>query len=397
MNYISETEIRQVTMANLLETIPPVSETTSCHQAAELFRQLDGVEGFAVVRLGKPIGIIARDHLTIRLATQFGHAVYGKRPVAEMMLRNPLVVDINDGIDQVEHLITDGFESALSAGFIVSQNGDYAGMGNVLALMRESVKRTRLQNQQLEISTQLAKHANEVKSQFLAGMSHELRTPLNAIIGFSELIVQEAFGPISPPKYKQYVEDILDGGRHLLTMISDILDMSKIEAGRYELNEQAVELHGIARHAVKMCSVLADNKGIKLDYDISNPSPVVLGDPRAIKQILLNLLSNGIKYTENEGHVSLRIVESINREIHVTVRDNGPGIPAKELTRITEPFVQVSSGHNNKTEGTGLGLAIVKALSDLHDAHFEISSEIGVGTTVSILFPSDRNYLQSAA
>jgi len=386
-------ETKPITMAGLLDNTPAISTTTTCHEAAELFRFMDGVIGFAVLQDEKPVGIISREKLTIKLASQFGHPVYGKRPVTDLMTQDPLIVDINETIDRVEQLITDGYEHALSSGFIIVQDETYIGMGNVLSLMRESVKRTRMKNQQLEKSTQLAEHANEVKSQFLAGMSHELRTPLNAIIGFSELIVQESFGPIQPPRYGQYVEDILESGRHLLSMISDILDMSKIEAGRYDLNEQPVEVNSIARNVIKMCRVLADKKNIKLKSSLPNPSPILIGDARALKQMLVNLISNGIKYTEAEGEVFLEILDLPQQGIQISIKDTGAGIAEDELSRIMEPFVQVAQGRSDKTEGTGLGLAIVKALAELQNTDFTLSSSLGIGTTAQLTFPEKKRFI----
>ncbi len=384
---------KPVTMAGLLDNTPAINTGTTCHEAAELFRFMDGVIGFAVLENDTPVGIISREKLTIKLASQFGHPVYGKRPVTDLMTRDPLIVDINETIDRVEQLITDGYEHALSSGFIIDQDRTYIGMGNVLSLMRESVKRTRTRNQQLEKSTQLAEHANEVKSQFLAGMSHELRTPLNAIIGFSELIVQESFGPIQPPRYGQYVEDILESGRHLLSMISDILDMSKIEAGRYDLNEQPIEVNSIVRNVIKMCSVLADKKNIKLKSNLPNPSPILIGDARALKQMLVNLISNGIKYTEAEGEVFLEILDLPQQGIQILIKDTGAGIAENELTRIMEPFVQVAQGRSDKTEGTGLGLAIVKALAELQNTDFTLSSSLGIGTTAQLTFPEKKRFV----
>ncbi len=390
-------EGRPSTMAKILMNVPALDAETACHDAAELFRRLQGVQGFALISNNEPIGVIGRDDLTIKLATQFGHAVYGKRPASDLMISNPLIVDIADNIDVVERMITDGYESALSAGFIITDNHKYVGMGNVLSLMRESVKRTRIQNRQLAQSTQLAKQANTIKSQFLAGMSHELRTPLNAIIGFSELISQEAFGPVTPPRYRQYAEDILDSGKHLLAMINDVLDMSKIEAGRYELNNQLIDVNSIARNVVKICSVLALKKNITLSLDIPEFPIAVLADERSLKQMLLNLISNGIKYTEANGNVTVSISKCQQKGLRICVTDTGVGIAENDIKKITEPFVQLSQSHNNKAGGTGLGLAIVKALANLHGCTFQLKSKVGEGTSASLTFPAERSQLTNTA
>lgn len=397
---MSRSELQTNYSANLsviLDNVPAIDITATCHEAAELFRRMEDIVGFAVLDHNDPVGILSRNDLTIKLATQFGHAVYGKRPVSDLMISDPLIVDISQSIDYVEQLITNGYENALFTGFIITDCNRYTGMGNVLSLMRESVKRTRFQNTQLARNTELANQANRLKSQFLAAMSHELRTPLNAIIGFSELITQEAFGPISPPRYGQYADDILESGRHLLSMISDILDMSKIEAGRYDLDERPLKVNSLARNVIKMCSVLADKKDISLETEMPSQSPILIADERALKQMLLNLVSNGIKYTENEGKVVLRITDNIENGIQICVEDNGVGIAATEIEHMIEPFVQVAQRHNDKTEGTGLGLAIVKALADLHDSQFQLKSALGQGTRAVLLFPPFRRYVKESA
>lgn len=381
-----------VTMAAILNDTPAIGKETNCHEAAELFRKAPNLEGLAVVENELPIGLLSKNTLTLKLATQYGHAVYAKKSVTELMSITPLIVDIHENIDHVETLIAQGYADALSSGFIITEFGRYSGMGTALSLMKESVKRTHQQNKQLEKSTKLAHHSNHVKSQFLAGMSHELRTPLNAIIGFSELITQEAFGPINPPKYKQYVEDTLESGKHLLSMISDILDMSKIEAGRYDLNLQPVQLNNLTRNSYKMCQVLAEKKNIELTLSLSENQPVIIGDERAMKQIILNIVSNGIKYTPEGGKVDVKIVDRLSSGVQIIVQDNGPGIADEELQKVMEPFVQVKNSTTDKTEGTGLGLAIVNSLASLLGAHFNLESQLDEGTCATVTFPDAKRY-----
>jgi len=384
------TALNRADMAVLLEEIPPVDSHINCRDVAELFRQQRDVRGFAVVEAGEPVGVIARDELTIRLASQYGHAVYGKRAVTELMDNNPLIVELEDDVHEVEKRITEGYPNALLSGFIIVENGLYRGMGTGLSLLKSSVERTRIRNAQLETITEQAQQANTVKSQFLANMSHELRTPLNAVIGFSELIVQEVYGKIEQEKYKDYARDILDSGRHLLSMINDILDMSKIEAGRYELKEQAIDLNRALVNVTKMCSVLAEEKNIALSYSGINEPPILTGDERAVKQMLLNLVSNGIKYTPQNGAVTVTADIAADGTVSIEVSDTGVGIEEPLLEKVLEPFAQAGADINNKTEGTGLGLPIVKALAELHAADFQLSSDVGIGTTATLIFPADR-------
>ncbi len=377
-------------MGDILDRIPPVEGNTLCRDVAELFRDKEQVRGFAVIEQGNPIGIIARDELIIRLATQYGHAVYGKRTVTELMDDDPLIVDINEGVDEVEERIAGGYSQALQSGFIVTDKGAYQGMGTGLSLLRSSVERSQYRNAQLEAITELAQHANSLKSQFLANMSHELRTPLNAVIGFAELIVSEAFGPVGQIKYRDYAQDILESGKHLLSMINDILDMSKIEAGRYQLTEGPVELNRLIEGAIKMCRILAEEKEITLISSCLDKSPILQGDERALKQMLLNLISNGIKYTPEQGTVSVTVQTAAHGGVSVAVLDTGIGIDESLIGAMLEPFAQAGTDMHNKTEGTGLGLPIVKALAELHDARFELKSISGQGTTAVLHFPASR-------
>jgi len=368
--------------------VPAVDKATPCYKVAELFRSHEGVLGFAVIDGQTPVGIIAREALTIRLSLQFGYAVYGKREVTELMDVEPLLVDVAEDVDAVECKIADEHSAALVSGFIIVENGKYLGMGTALSLLRNNIKRTRLRNNRLEQATAAAEQANLMKSQFLANMSHEFRTPLNAIIGFSELMVTEAFGPMEPSKYKDYSGDILESGRHLLSLINDILDMSKIEAGRYVLQTQPVDIERLIFSAVKMCKPLADQKNIELATEFQANGAVVTGDERAIKQMVLNLVSNAVKYTPRGGHVDVRLDGVETGGIVVSITDTGIGISAEDMEKVLEPFSQAASKMNNKTEGTGLGLAIVNALARLHGADFKLASTVGVGTEAAISFPA---------
>jgi signal transduction histidine kinase len=384
-----------IKMFDILEEIPAIADTMLCHDVAEEFRALPAVCGFAVLDKGHPTGVIARDDLLIRLASQYGHAVYGKRPIRELMNNNPLVAEIREDLDEVERRIADGYSHALSSGFIIVEDGEYLGMGTALSLVRKNVERTRLRNQQLEKTTEEARHANVVKSQFLASMSHELRTPMNVIIGFAELITSQAFGPVNPPRYLEYADDILDSGRHLLTLINDILDMSKIEAGRFQLENQPIDINTLAANATKMCRSMAAQKNIELLFDAEPSRVVLIGDERALKQILLNLISNGLKYTSEGGRVLVQISQNAAGGVTIRVIDNGIGIAEEDLEKVLEPFMQAKNQKDNKTEGTGLGLSIVKALADLHEATLKVESVIDEGTTVHLNFPPVRVQVQA--
>ncbi len=228
--------------------------------------------------------------------------------------------------------------------------------------------------------------ANSAKSEFLANMSHELRTPLNAINGFSEIMLNEMFGPLGDPRYKEYVADILSSGQHLLTLINDILDMSKIEAGKLNLQTETVFVDELIEQCMRIVRGRAQESGLTLKRDVGE-LPQIEADPRAIKQVILNLLSNGIKFTPKGGTVTLSAREE-NGGIRCTVTDTGIGIPADQLPLICKPFVQVENQHSKSHKGSGLGLALSHSLVRLHGGTFEITSEEGTGTTVTFWLPA---------
>ncbi|NWG47308.1 MAG: PAS domain S-box protein [Alphaproteobacteria bacterium] len=240
-----------------------------------------------------------------------------------------------------------------------------------------------------------AETASRTKSRFLANMSHELRTPLNAILGFSELISSETFGPTGSPKYTEYANLIFESGTLLLELINDLLDMSKIEAGKYELYREPIDLHELVQGCVRIVGQRAVDAGLALTVTCPTPGPVLDCDKRAMKQILLNLLSNAIKFTPRGGRIGVGLEESADA-ITLTVTDSGIGIPAEDLPRLGQPFEQVVDDHTLAQSGSGLGLALVKALARMHEGTMEIRSTVGEGTTVSVRLPSRPGALAAA-
>ncbi len=254
---------------------------------------------------------------------------------------------------------------------------------------------SRLQGSQAQLSELARKYeteklraveANRAKSEFLANMSHELRTPLNAIIGFSEIMSQELFGPIGGAHYKGYVNDILSSGQHLLALINDVLDMSKIEAGKMLLYREPLEVGPLVEDALPLVRNRAETSGLMLISDIGEDLPEVEADARALKQILLNLLSNAVKFTPAGGRVTVR-ARAEDGGVRLSVEDTGIGIDPDDLPRLAAPFEQVESQHSKTTQGTGLGLALSKAFVELHGSNLTIESRPGQGTRVSFLLP----------
>jgi len=237
-----------------------------------------------------------------------------------------------------------------------------------------------------------AEAANRAKSEFLANMSHELRTPLNAVNGFSEIMIAEMYGPMGDPRYREYAQDIHNSGQHLLALINDILDMSKIEAGKMNLKFEPMSLEEVTEDAVRLVRNRADAAGLTLAVDFPF-LPEVEADYRAVKQVLLNLLSNAIKFTPRGGRVTVRAEvrqDALGERARVSVQDTGIGISKVDLARLAQPFEQVESQHSKTTQGSGLGLALTKSLIELHEGSLELESAPGEGTTVSFTLPMRR-------
>ena len=231
-----------------------------------------------------------------------------------------------------------------------------------------------------------AEEANQSKSEFLANMSHELRTPLNAINGFSDIMKKEMFGPLGDPRYKEYVGDILFSGQHLLSLINDILDMSKIEAGKMTLNTEVMQVNDMINQVIRIVRGRADENRLTLNYEAVD-LPEIEADSRAVKQVLLNLLTNAIKFTPEGGEVTAETSYN-NHGIIIKVTDSGIGIAQDDIERLAQPFEQIESEHSRQHEGTGLGLALSKSLVELHGGNLKIESVLGEGTTITFTLPN---------
>jgi two-component system cell cycle sensor histidine kinase PleC len=235
-----------------------------------------------------------------------------------------------------------------------------------------------------------AEAANLAKSRFLAQMSHELRTPLNAILGFSEVMKSEVFGSHTVPTYKEYASDIHSSGVHLLNLINEILDLSRIEAGRYELNEEPVSLAVVAEDCHHLLNLRAKNRGITIHEAFEPDLPRIWVDERAVRQICLNLLSNAIKFTPQGGEVWLKVGWTASGGQYALVKDTGPGIPEDEIPIVLASFGQGTNAIKSAEQGAGLGLPIVKSLVDLHGGTFTLRSKLREGTEVIVTFPPER-------
>jgi two-component system cell cycle sensor histidine kinase PleC len=279
-----------------------------------------------------------------------------------------------------------GFFVALGYRLLASTKAEVRSASEKDALIAELEQANAVSDE----SRRKAEEANMAKSRFLAAMSHELRTPLNAILGFSEVMQTEMLGPIGNTTYKGYVTDINDSGRHLLNLINEILDLSRIEAGRQDLSEEAVTLAFIVEDCLHMMNLRARNKGVTLKETFEDNLPKIWADERAIRQIVLNLLSNAVKFTPSGGTITVKVGWTAGGGQYVSVADTGPGIPEEEIPIVLSAFGQGSAAIKSAEQGTGLGLSIVQALIAMHDGTFDLKSKLREGTEVVVTVPKQR-------
>jgi two-component system cell cycle sensor histidine kinase PleC len=232
-----------------------------------------------------------------------------------------------------------------------------------------------------------AEQANQSKTAFLANMSHELRTPLNAILGFSEIIARECLGSIGNTKYREYAGDIHSSGTHLLSLINELLDVAKIEAGRMEIAPALIDTKPMFESSLKLIALRARERQQSLSVQITPDADVFCADERAFKQILINLAANAVKFTQEGGTIVVSARRNMNGDFQLMVADNGPGIPKENLELVFKPFAQIDNRYDRKTPGTGLGLALVRGLAQLHGGRAWIESETGKGTRAYVTLP----------
>jgi PAS domain S-box-containing protein len=288
------------------------------------------------------------------------------------------------------------YEQRLSDGRWLKVSDRRTGDGSTVCLrtditeLKRRVDALRRAEEASRTARETAEVANRSKSEFLANISHELRTPLNAIIGFSEVMMAEMFGAVGSPQYKEYVKDIHDSGTHLYNLINDILDVSKAEAGKLELNEGIVDVADAAARCIRLVNERADRAKVTIDANVPDDLPKLYADERKVKQILLNLLSNAVKFTPAGGKVSISAGVDTDGCFRVVVTDTGIGIAEKDIDKVMAPFGQVDSSLSRRYEGTGLGLPLTVSLVELHGGILDLKSEMNAGTKVTVRFPKER-------
>jgi PAS domain S-box-containing protein len=258
-----------------------------------------------------------------------------------------------------------------------------------VAIVQDITERKRAEADLL-LAAQKSDEANRAKSEFLANMSHELRTPLNSVIGFAEVLSSQPISPLKKEKYQEYASEIRTSGKHLLSIVNDILDLSKIDAGKMELNEEPIDVRDVVHFCLSMTKLMAEEQGVTLTTEIAAPMPKLFADERLVKQMLLNLLSNAIKYSKPGGQVTVQAALAEDSSFNLSVSDTGIGIRSDDIQQALSPFGQVDGSFSRNRGGTGLGLPLVVSLVKLHGGNFTLNSEKDVGTTGTLNFPSDR-------
>ncbi|MFC4349849.1 ATP-binding protein [Kordiimonas lipolytica] len=371
--------------------VHPETPDAHCGAVFERFQADPNLVAIPVLSRGVPIGLLKRTEFLVRLADRFGRPLYEKRPVSELMDRNPLVVDHEVSIDSLYAMLIDDQRHALQEGFIVTAGGLYKGICTSHTLLQLHMKRAERRMKALDEARIEAEAATRSRSQFLANMSHELRTPLNAVIGFADFILAEQARGRSLENVWSYISDIRESGAHLLGVINSILDFTKVEANAFTLREDYEAPQEIIHRVVRMMTAAARNKKITLRADAEDLGVELFADLQVTKQMLINLVSNAIKFSPDGAEVTISQRLMDDGGIEIVVLDNGPGMNEEQLELVLQPFVQGDAGLSRRHEGTGLGLPLVKAFAEAHDGRLILESQPGVGTRAVIRFPAGRS------
>ena len=425
-----------IAIRELVEPVLLAGPETPVNRIKKMIGVDEPIRAVVIVSEMKPVGLVMSLHLDRVLSHRYGVSLYYDKPVSRAMDINPLVVEEDTPLATVADLAMNRDKLRIYDHIIVSRGGKISGVVSVqnilktlaaiqerntvelnsineqlqwevderkkaetelLKLNRElgdrvAERTAELQesNEKLRAAAEAAEAANRTKSDFLANMSHELRTPLNHIIGFTELLLEQHFGAVNETQ-SEYLTDVLTSGRHLLSLINDILDLSKVEAGKLELNSAKIDLKKILDNSLLMIKEKALKHGITLTTEIGNIPGIVEADERKLKQVLYNLLSNAIKFTPDGGsvrvaaeifspsdakkkHLSIDAAE-VGELVEISVMDTGIGLKEADMQRIFEPFEQVESSKTRRFQGTGLGLSLTKKLVELHNGRIWVESE----------------------
>jgi two-component system cell cycle sensor histidine kinase PleC len=335
------------------------------------------------------VGLVDRVSLLNRFSRHLMRDYYVGRPVSLVLDPEPLIIDADTPIGVLAERISHEKPQALTAGFIITREGRYAGVGTALDMMKASVEEAQLRAAELARLQKVAEEVNRTKTLFLANMSHEFRTPLNAIIGFAEVLGTQRFGALNE-RQAEYIDDIRNSGVHLLALVNDILEMSKAEAGKLELHENRILLEELAVDCLRTVRQRAQEAGLELGLELPGKHVELSGDPVKLRQIVVNLLSNAVKFTNQGGKVAVEATLLADGGLEIAVADTGIGMSPEQIPLALQAFVQIDNSRNRSHQGTGLGLPLCKQLAELHGGQLIIESTLGKGSTMRVRLPAER-------
>ncbi len=382
------------TVSLITQYVEPAFAHQSCAEIYDRFNQEPDLLAIPVLKELQPIGLLIRMNFLIRLADRFGRPLYSKQPVTLLMDSNPMIIKNSMKLEALNKKLVTSNQSALQEGFIVVEGENYKGVGSASTLLQANMINAEMQLVKLREARAESEAASAAKSAFLANMSHELRTPLNAVIGFSDLILQHKHEYITCSSVHEYIGDINKSGHHLLGMINTILDMSRIESGKYELIENEEEPENVVDEAIRIVSTSASSKDIQITKCFHDCMDNLLIDIQLMRQVLINLLSNAVKFSPTGSNVFVSIEQNEFDEISFVVRDEGEGIPHGKIEEMLKPFSQLDGAFVRNHEGTGLGLPLVKAYVEAHDGRFKIENGVKEGLIATVFMPSNRTIFE---
>lgn len=379
------------TAGELALALPALRDTQTCGEVFTWLQDCPDIPAVAVVDGDdRVVGLVNRLIYLARYARPYAPELYSRRSVLALANIEPLVVDEAVQSSSLGAMLLAEKPDALIECFVVTRAGRYCGIVTGESLLRSKVDLALSREDALRTALGAATASSKAKGDFLALMSHELRTPLNAIIGFSEVLGSELFGPLGHPRYREYARDVHGAGKHLLALINDILDLSKAEAGKFELCDTEIVTADLLDECLRLMRGRAQEAGLMLEARLMPGLPNLVADRLRLKQILLNLLSNAVKFTPAGGRVTLLAEWSPGRDCMLAVRDTGIGMAPESIPLALEPFRQVASPLSRQHEGTGLGLSLARLLAECHGGRLELESALDKGTTARILLPAGR-------
>lgn len=379
--------IRTTSLEEVARRCEPTTESTNCSEIYARFVDDSGLIAVAVARDNVPIGLVERSSFLVTLASPYGRALYTRKPISALMDKAPLIVEVSTDIRPLADLVLSSDSPYSMRAFIVTKGSSYFGIASGEDVLRLAVFEMQSQAKELIDAKHMAEAASRAKSQFLAAMSHELRTPLNVLLGFSQLIQTMPISDSFAPKAIEYATDIHASGSHLLSLINDVLDLAKIEAGKMSLELQELPLKDEIEAVVKRFTQHAEVAGIALVFAAAEQDVVCEADQRAFRQILENLVGNAIKFTSEGGTVTISL-DLVEEDAVISIEDTGVGIEADDLKRLFVPFERTDNSYSRPVEGTGLGLSIARHLVKAHNGDLSATSEPGVGSCFTVILPA---------